>query len=165
MEAGQSLDLAIVLDGERTDTQGMATYHPITQDEMAEFLADQGFLQILLPGVRELVYARRADADGLSLSLRVFTGIDPDGASREVGKDAIRVVLFWRREDGTIAKCATSKRVHRVKGWRKNLQDRIDSTKVEKRCECGAPMIRRKGKSGEFYGCSTFPACRKTAQV
>ncbi|MGE3799968.1 MAG: type I DNA topoisomerase [Candidatus Kapaibacterium sp.] len=30
---------------------------------------------------------------------------------------------------------------------------------------CGSPMIRRSGKNGEFYGCSTFPACRHTKPV
>lgn len=28
--------------------------------------------------------------------------------------------------------------------------------------QCGAEMIRRKGKFGEFYGCSNFPRCRGT---
>jgi hypothetical protein len=146
----------------------MAEYTNITQDEMADFLGDQGFLQILLPGVTELVYARRANTDDLSLSLRVYTGIAPSGESRDVGEDAIRCVIFWRKPSGDIVKVATTKRVHRVKGWRKNLQDRLDKIGVEKRCECGAPMIRRKAKAGrgsEFYGCSTFPECRKTSSV
>lgn len=30
---------------------------------------------------------------------------------------------------------------------------------------CGAPMIRRKGKYGEFYGCSDFPRCRGTRRI
>lgn len=28
--------------------------------------------------------------------------------------------------------------------------------------QCGGEMIRRKGKFGEFYGCSNFPRCRGT---
>lgn len=28
--------------------------------------------------------------------------------------------------------------------------------------KCGGEMIRRKGKFGEFYGCSNYPACRHT---
>ena len=145
----------------------MAEFTPLTQSDLDEFLGPQGFKAIPVEGVRELVYAKRADADGLALSLRVYTGVNPDGRSRDVGEDAMRVVLFWRRPDGEIVKCATSKRVHRVKGWRSNLQDRIDNTKVEKRCECGAPMIRRKRKADkrEFFGCSTFPVCRKVAQA
>lgn len=30
---------------------------------------------------------------------------------------------------------------------------------------CGAPMVRRKGKFGEFYGCSDFPRCRGTRRI
>lgn len=31
----------------------------------------------------------------------------------------------------------------------------------EIRCpQCGAEMVRRRGKYGEFYGCSNFPGCR-----
>lgn len=33
-------------------------------------------------------------------------------------------------------------------------------------CKCGASMIKRKAKSGEeFYGCTTFPACRHTKSL
>lgn len=28
--------------------------------------------------------------------------------------------------------------------------------------DCGAPMVLRPSKYGQFYGCSTFPACRGT---
>lgn len=31
--------------------------------------------------------------------------------------------------------------------------------------QCGAPMVRRKGKFGEFYGCSDFPRCRGTRRI
>src|SRR4051812_48669114 len=30
--------------------------------------------------------------------------------------------------------------------------------------DCSKPMILRRGKFGEFYGCSGFPKCRKTVQ-
>lgn len=145
----------------------MSKFTPITQDEMADFLAPMGFLPILLPGVSELVYARRQDHDGLTLTLRVFTGIDPNGQSRDKGTDAIRVVLFWRQDDGTITKVATSKRVHRVEGWRKNLASRIESIAVGPLCTCGSPMVERKrraltGCKSTFYGCARFPVCRET---
>jgi len=33
-------------------------------------------------------------------------------------------------------------------------------------CEkCGAPMVLRRGRSGEFYGCSAYPACTATRPV
>ncbi|MCI8893101.1 MAG: DNA polymerase III subunit epsilon [Lachnospiraceae bacterium] len=31
--------------------------------------------------------------------------------------------------------------------------------------KCGASMVRRKGKFGEFYGCSDFPRCRGTRKL
>jgi len=34
---------------------------------------------------------------------------------------------------------------------------------TQKTCPlCGSPMIRREGKYGSFYGCSTFPLCKGT---
>jgi len=33
------------------------------------------------------------------------------------------------------------------------------------RCECGKPMVIRKGKNGTFYGCSGYPQCRKTKEL
>lgn len=30
---------------------------------------------------------------------------------------------------------------------------------------CGAEMVKRKGKYGEFYGCSNFPGCRGTRKL
>jgi len=32
-------------------------------------------------------------------------------------------------------------------------------------CECGQPMVLRKGPKGDFYGCSAFPKCRKTKEL
>jgi DNA topoisomerase-1 len=31
--------------------------------------------------------------------------------------------------------------------------------------ECGSPMVLRRAKNGEFYGCSNYPACRSTRPV
>ncbi len=30
---------------------------------------------------------------------------------------------------------------------------------------CGSPMVRRKGRTGEFYGCSRYPECRGTKPI
>lgn len=38
--------------------------------------------------------------------------------------------------------------------------------KVEKSCPvCGAPMKKRSGRYGEFWGCSSFPRCRYTENI
>lgn len=142
----------------------MATYHNITREEMEAFLLPQGFQQITLPNTFELVYAKRVDHHGLALSLRVYSGIVPSGDSRGVGKDAIRVNLFWKNASGEIKKVGGSKRVHRVKGWRFNLGDRLFQWQQQfKQCHnCGSPMVERQGKNGKFWGCGNFPQCRNT---
>jgi hypothetical protein len=142
----------------------MAEYTNITQEDMEALLLPLGFKAMQLPNTLELVYGKRVDSDGLALSLRVYTGINPNGQSRDVGEDAIRCNIFWKDGD-SMRKVATSKRVHRVKGWKKNLQDRLDSLKIGPKCECGSPMVLRKGKNGEFYGCASFPNCRNTRKV
>jgi len=142
-----------------------AVYTDITRADIEEFLTPLGFTKMDLPNVRELVYGKRVDRDGLALSLRVFTGIDPNGHSRDVGEDAIRCVVFWRNPEGEVKKVATSKRVHRVAGWKKNLGERLEDWKLGPVCSCGSPMVERKSKNGKFFGCSNFPACRQTKAI
>jgi hypothetical protein len=144
----------------------VANYVNVTQQEIEDFLLPQGFQLVLLDSAHEYVYGKRVDAHGLPLTLRVFTGITPDG-SRGVGEDAIRCVIFWKNmSDGSVKKVASSKRVHRVAGWRNNLQQRIDSLTIEYQCDkCGAPMVKRKSKRGEFYGCGNYPDCRNTKEA
>lgn len=37
---------------------------------------------------------------------------------------------------------------------------------ITKNCpECGSPMIKRKGKSGEFFGCSKYPDCKSIVNI
>ncbi|WKL05094.1 topoisomerase DNA-binding C4 zinc finger domain-containing protein [Paenibacillus amylolyticus] len=34
------------------------------------------------------------------------------------------------------------------------------------KCSCGAVMVKRKNKAGvEFWGCSSYPTCRKTKAI
>jgi hypothetical protein len=129
-----------------------------------------------LPGTLELVWGKRVDkpllnGDKLPLSLRVYTGINPSGDSRGVGEDAMRVNLFARKTDAQgqpiIIKLAGSKRVHRVAGWKANLQNRIDRwAEGMKLCpKCGMPMVERKGTNGKFLGCLGYPACHNTENL
>lgn len=145
----------------------MATFHAITAAEMAAFLEPQGFTKMTLPGTIEIVYGKRVDNARFKLSLRVYTGIVSD-TSREVGEDAIRVTLFmFNPQTKQPVKLGGSKRVHRVKGWAKNLQDRINNWQeyLGEPCSCGYPMVVREGKNGKFLGCSNYPNCRLTKSV
>jgi hypothetical protein len=142
-----------------------AQYVNVTQNEMEEHLLPQGFKRVTVPGTVELVYAKRVDRDELQLSLRVYTGIVPSGNSRGVGEDAMRVTIFQRTADGVVKMAGGSKRVHRVRGWRKNLQNRIDAWEdlLGPQCPtCGNLMVERDGRNGKFYGCSNYPDCRQT---
>ena len=149
----------------------MAIYTNITQEEMAQFLEQQGFQVIQLQGYREMVWAKRVDQGNLELSLRVFSGINPDGNSRGVGEDAIRVELHLRtivNGQPQIRRVRAAKRVHRVQGWQKNLQSRIDkwaSDHLHLCPKCGMPTTIRKGSKGEFIGCMGYPNCKYTENV
>jgi hypothetical protein len=160
-----------------------AAFYPISKAEMESFLLPQGFKPLSLDGTRELVYGKRVDCDGLALSLRVYTGINPDGNSRDVGADAIRCNMFWRTvvkdENGEaqmdsngqpvtkLVKVWTSKRVHRVLNWESNLAARLAEAKIERKCSCGSPMVKRskKGSKEFFLGCASFPTCNNTERV
>ncbi len=145
----------------------MSKYINISIEEMEQFLIPQGFRKIEIPGTVELVYGKRVDTKDLQLSLRVYTGINPDGQSRKVGADAIRVDLFGMVENKP-AYLGGSKRVHRVAGWRENLQNRLnnwlDFLPKEKCPECGYPMVLRTAKAtgNKFLGCVRYPLCRHT---
>ena len=146
----------------------MAHYVNVTQSEMESHLLPQGYKRITVSGTTELVYGKRVNRGSLMLTLRVYTGINPSGSSRGVGEDAMRVTIFWRKPDGSVKMVGGSKRVHRVAGWRHNLQNRLDrwDELLGPQCpDCGVPMVLRNGKRGEFYGCSNYPNCQKTLPV
>ena len=146
----------------------MSTYQNITKEDMEGFLCPLGFVPMTLQGVRELVYGRIFRDNGLCVSMRVYTGIEPSGDSRERGKDAIRLELYWRDDKGTVRRLGGSKRVHRVKGWRDNLKSRIDGWRkaIGEPCpSCRSPMVERDGRNGAFYGCCRYPECKGTCNV
>lgn len=146
-----------------------AHYTNITKSQMEEFLLPQGFREISLPGTAEAVYGKRVDQDDLKLTLRVYTGISRFGLSRAVGKDAIRVCLFIKLEEEKILKLGGSKRVHRVEGWKTNLQSRLDNwldfLPKHKCPDCGSPLVPRKGKNGAFLGCTSWPTCNFSENI
>ena len=125
-----------------------ATYYNITEEEMDQFLRAKGFQPIQLRHAKEKVYGKILKKN---ICLRVYTGI-AEGESRDVGKDAIRVVAVGRDKNGNIAILQSSKRVNRVESWKKNLGLRIssfDSKKIEiKYCrKCGSIMRIRKSRT------------------
>ncbi len=147
-----------------------AKYVNVTQSEMEDHLFPQGFKQIFISGTTELVYGKRVDRDELMLTLRVYTGINSGGNSREKGADAMRVTIFQKiiaQNEQVLKMVGGSKRVHRVEGWRKNLQSRIDAWEdlLGPQCQCGGLMVERDGRNGKFYGCVNYPLCKSTLSI
>lgn len=150
----------------------MAEYVNVTHDEMGPFLTlRHGFQRMEIEGTRELVYGRIHRHEGIAISLRVYTGINPDGNSRAKGQDAIRLVLFVRDSEGKPRIIGVEKRVHRVKGWRKNLENRLNNWQelLGPVCpKCGGFMVQRsqrKNRKAKFWGCSQFPQCNGTMPI
>ena len=146
----------------------MSEFYAITLDEMTTFMVGYGFEAIKIPGTHEVVF-EKAVAGKHDLSIRVFTSIGGRGEAREVGDDAIRLVIYsaqYKRSVGSDA------RVYRVKGWGENLDKRLFSISEQARNEltecplCGAYMMERLGKNGKpFFGCVTYPACKGTLSI
>lgn len=141
----------------------MAKAVTISRDEMHDFLIRRGFIILTLEGTKELVYGRIVAPN---LSLRVYTSIE-GACSRSIGSDAIRTVLVTRINgrgpESTIKIVGGDRRVHRVEGWRENLQDRLDGWRDQLGpvChKCGRMTVRRESRRGPFWGCSGYPECK-----
>jgi hypothetical protein len=108
----------------------MSNYVIIAREHMRQFLTERFFAAIDLPNIKELVYGK---VIAHNVCLRVYTSIPKDGSiSREVGRDAIRLLVMKRLTDGrVIPAMKKSKKVYRVEGWRENLQKRIDELTKE----------------------------------
>lgn len=139
-----------------------ATYTEISKSEMEDLLVHElGFSSVVdVNNAREEIYEYSfSTKSGEDLAIRVYSSIDVrTGKSRDSGSDAIRVVLMWK--DGSEWRAiGSSKRVHRIQTWRKNLRKRLSNWKdmVKGECSrCGAPLRVRKGKHGKFLGCSRY---------
>jgi hypothetical protein len=136
----------------------MAKSIHISRTDMANFLSRQGFMEVKIPGTREMVMGRIV-APGMCL--RVYTSVEGE-QTRDNGEDAIRCVLVTKVADNTRI-VGSDRRVHRVEGWKANLQNRLDNWRDQlgPTCpKCGAPTTRRRSRRGFFWGCSNYPNCR-----
>ena len=49
---------------------------------------------------------------------------------------------------------------------RKEMENPSEAAKTVKKCpKCGSPLMMRKGKYGDFWGCTGYPECRYTKNV
>lgn len=150
----------------------MSKYQPINETEMVDFLTAQGFSEIPTPAHQEMVFSKLLVKGQYPICLRVYTSV-VRGEARDCGEDAIRVCLVTKTKDKddkeAVRGFGKSKRVYRVEGWKKNLQSRIDQWEGMQSppCpQCSAPMVARKGKNGEFWGCLNFVhGCKGSCQM
>ncbi len=151
-----------------------AQFYAISRDEIHEFLTGLGFQPLALKGVVELVYAKIVRVGEHRLSLRVYTAINPDGESRPIGTDAIRVQLFHKIQVGHQEQIVPVGRPHkclRVVSWKQNLRKAIDRHADPanfRLCPaCHHPMVLRENRAtGEaFWACCTyrFTGCKGKA--
>ena len=143
----------------------MSEYYQISREEMEEFMVDHGFELVRVDGTLELVYGK-AISGHKDLQIRIYSSVTLAGCgARDVGEDAIRVILWSQEYQKGVGRSA---RVYRVKGWAENLEKRIESvlaTAGRLRCGCGGWFVERQGKFGKFLGCCRYPKCRNTAEA
>lgn len=73
-------------------------------------------------------------------------GIDTDGAHRALND------------------CRMNQKVFEL--LRKEMENPSEAAKKVKKCpKCGSPLKMRKGKYGDFWGCTGYPECRYTKNV
>jgi hypothetical protein len=148
-----------------------ATYTPISRGEIEAVLLERGFTEALRPGIGERIYSKPVkETDRYRLAVVVYSSIAMGtGQSRNVGDDAIRVVMEVSIPGRSTSKIVQgARRVHRTQGWRNNLAKRIAeiSRLTPPECpSCGLAMTLRKNRqppAREFWGCIRYPDCRGT---
>ena len=140
-------------------------YTEIDRMEFEDFVHSLNFKQII-PGhpCKELVYECKL---AVGTRIRIYSTLTEEYGVRGKGNDAIRVLCVAGVDDIF----HNTKRVHRTQNWRKSILNRIDSIYEEmpqpKTCtECtDGILLPKKGKFGEFLGCSNYPNCKCTQQI
>jgi len=159
-------------------TASGSRYVEIDETEMRDLLeSEMGFTQVRIDGTYELVFERQVETKGgktFPYKVRVYSSIF-GGASRGCGEDAIRVVLVDMETDrpmkimGEGKKGKAGRRIYRTKSALTNLRDRCRDyfrhVMLNSCPKCGKVMAIRKGKNGDFLGCTGYPECNGTKQL
>jgi len=85
----------------------------------------------------------------------------PNLCSHSLGKLADHYDVSYEGAHRALADCRITLTVYQY--LLKEMEDAIKSVKATETCPlCGNELIKRKGKHGEFWGCTSFPICRFT---
>lgn len=161
------------------------TYINITESAFRSKLeGEMGFSQTQIRGTAELVFERPIVLGGedSGYTIRVYSSV-AGGSTRDVGEDAIRVLvvnnetgrpvrLHGEKKGSKIGKrinrtapngIAEEKRVATLLGRVRDRCAEFWALVRDNRCpKCGHVMAKRKGKHGEFKGCTNYPECTHT---
>ena len=142
-------------------------YTEITLREFLDFLKYEKLTYSLTSTSRdtkEYVFDIKASPGSF---IRLYSSVDiRSKVSRDIGKDAIRLILMNKELDIPIAK---GQKTLRMFNWKDHLSKKIKYLLeyvryFERKCPtCGSPLTIRKGMSGSFWGCSEYPKCKYTA--
>ena len=150
----------------------------------AKLEGDMGFAQVRIDGTSEIVFERPIVTKGgdTGYTVRVYSSVF-GGSTRDVGEDAIRVLVINNetrrpvRLHGEKKGSKVGKRINRTAPNGISEDERVAALlgRVRDRCaemwalvrdnkcpECGSVMALRKGKHGEFKGCTNYPECTHT---
>ncbi len=152
------------------------TYVNVTESDFrSKLVGAMGFEQVQLPNTTELVFERPVAKNGESTGykVRVYSSV-AYGATRNVGKDAIRVLLIDEstnypvRVHGEKSGDKVGKRINRTAPTGLPEYERTEALleRVRDRCRefygfaqknlcptCDTIMAHRKGKYGKFKSC------------
>jgi len=165
-------------------------YVTVTEADMRSMMEGAcGFEQIRLNGTYEIVFQRQVESKQgrkFPYAVRVYSSV-ANGTTRDVGEDAIRVVLMNTVTDRPVkimgegrkntSKTKAGSRINRtaptgipheerVAGLLGRLRDRCRDYFyhiVANPCpKCGSVLSLRHAGGNDFYGCTNYPECKHT---
>jgi len=101
-------------------------------------------------------------ADTLSIARLVF----PDWHHRRLGDLADYYGISTLGAHRALADCRMNQKIFELLGMEMRGEGTLDIRPEIRICpDCGSPLKKRKGKFGEFWGCSSYPRCRHTEKI
>jgi hypothetical protein len=151
----------------------MTHFRPFSYADFLSWMAEVGFQEVDLPNTEEYAFERvivckRAEDRPGRFTIRIFSSVDKrSGVTREIGSDAIRILLLDAKRDGPVMSWMVKRTINAHTNVVQRARDAWGyvSLHPEHHCSCGHLMVARKSKGKAFLGCSAFPECKKTKQI
>jgi hypothetical protein len=148
-----------------------AHYRAFGYQDFKALMTDMKFQEIDLPDTMEYAFEhvianQRVQAN--RFKIQILSSVDKNtGITREVGSDAIRILLLDTRNQKPVASWVAHRTTNAFTTVRERARDafRYVTHHPEHHCSCGALMSVRKSRGKQFLGCSTFPVCKETKPI